>query len=108
MIELFGYEISMTWLGVGLLVVGAIVIGLIGQFLGEVRTRFEWLPDAIAAFIGGFVGSELLGTASTWGPTWEGVYLLPALIGALIVAFVVDIIVRMSTGGSLTGHQRPV
>jgi uncharacterized membrane protein YeaQ/YmgE (transglycosylase-associated protein family) len=108
MINILDYEISLTWLGVALLVVGAVVIGLIGQFLGEVRTRWEWLPDAVAAFIGGFIGSEMLGTASTWGPEWEGVFLAPALIGALIVGFVVDLVVRMATGGSLTGHGRPV
>ena len=107
MIEILGFEISMTWLGLSVLALGAVVLGFIGQFLGTVRTRFEWLPDAVAAFLGGFIASESLGSLSTWGPEWEGLYIAPALIGAVVVTLVVDAVVRWGTGGSFTGHARP-
>ena len=107
MIEIWGFEIGMTWLGLAAIAVGAIVLGLVGQFLGTVQTRFEWLPDAVAAFLGGFIASESLGSLSTWGPEWEGVFLAPALIGAVVVTLVVDAVVRWGTGGSFTGHARP-
>lgn len=107
MIEILGYEISMTWLGVAALAAGAVVLGFIGQFLGTVRTRFEWLPDAVAAFLGGFIASESLGSLSTWGPEWEGIFVAPALIGAILVTLAVDAVVRWGTGGSFTGHARP-
>ena len=107
MIEILGYEISMTWLGLGALVVGAIVLGLIGQFVGEVRTPFEWVPDALAAFVGAFLASEALGTFSTWGPEWEGVFVGPALIGAVVVTFAIDLLVRWGTGGSYVHRAHP-
>lgn len=108
MIEILGFEIGMTWLGLAVLAIGAIVIGLVGQFLGTVQTRFEWLPDIVAAFLGGFIASESLGSLSTWGPEWEGLFIAPALIGAVLVTLVVDAVVRWGTGGSFTGHARPV
>jgi uncharacterized membrane protein YeaQ/YmgE (transglycosylase-associated protein family) len=108
MIEILGFEIGMTWLGLAVLAIGAIVIGLVGQFLGTVQTRFEWLPDIVAAFLGGFIASESLGSLSTWGPEWEGLFIAPALIGAILVTLVVDAVVRWGTGGSFTGHARPV
>jgi uncharacterized membrane protein YeaQ/YmgE (transglycosylase-associated protein family) len=108
MIEILGFEIGMTWLGLFALIVGAIVLGFAGQLLGTVGTRFEWVPDAIAAFLGAFIASEALGSLSTWGPEWEGVFIGPALIGAVVVTVIVDAVVRWGTGGSFTGHARPV
>ena len=55
-------ELSIA-LGVGggaLLIVGAVVFGAIAQFIGETRTGYEWLVDAIAAAIGGLVASEFI------------------------------------------------
>jgi uncharacterized membrane protein YeaQ/YmgE (transglycosylase-associated protein family) len=108
MIEILGFEIGMTWLGLAVLAIGAVVIGLVGQFLGTVQTRYEWVPDIVAAFLGGFIASESLGSLSTWGPEWEGLFIAPALIGAILVTLVVDAVVRWGTGGSFTGHARPV
>ena len=107
MIEILGVQIGMTWLGVAALAVGAIVLGLIGQFFGDVRTRFEWVPDAIAAFLGAYVGSEMLGSVSTTGPEWEGVFIGPALIGAVVLSLIVDAVVRWGTHGSFTGRAHP-
>ncbi len=107
MIEVLGFEVGMTWLGVVLLAIGAIVLGIVGQWLGTVQTRYEWLPDAIAAFLGGFIASESLGSLSTWGPEWEGVFIVPALIGAVVLTVIVDVVVRWGTGGSFTGHAHP-
>ena len=108
MIDILGYEIGMTWLGLSVLAIGAIVLGVVGQLVGSVQTRFEWLPDAVAALLGGFIASESLGTLSTWGPEWEGLFIAPAFIGAVVVSVVVDAVVRWGTGGSFTGHARPV
>jgi len=107
MIEFLGVEIGMTWLGMAAIAVVALVPGFIGQLFGSVRTRYEWLADGVAAFLGGFIASESLGSVSTWGPEWEGVFVVPALIGAVVVTLVVDAVVRWGTGGSFTGHARP-
>lgn len=107
MIEILGVQIGMTWLGLSALVIGAVVLGLVGQFFGSVRTRFEWVPDAIAAFLGAYIGSELLGSVSTNGPEWEGVFIGPALIGAVVLSVIVDAVVRWGTGGSFTSRAHP-
>jgi uncharacterized membrane protein YeaQ/YmgE (transglycosylase-associated protein family) len=85
-----------------ILIVGALVIGLAAQFVPESPTMFDWLITAVAAGIGGFIGSELLGSFSTWGPEIQGLYIFPALIGALVLAAVVDVVERF------TYHPTPV
>ena len=107
MIDILGFEIGMTWLGVAALAIGAIVLGIVGQWFGTVGTRFEWVPDAIAAFVGGFIASEALGSLSTWGWQWEGIYVVPALIGAIVLTVLVDAVVRWGTGGSFSGRAHP-
>ncbi len=49
----------------------------------------------------------MLGGLSKIGPEWEGMFLVPALIGAIVLAVVVDLLVRMVTGGSLTHRGHP-
>jgi uncharacterized membrane protein YeaQ/YmgE (transglycosylase-associated protein family) len=107
MIDFAGIQVGMTPLGLLGLVAGAIVLGLIGQVIGDTETPFEWIPDAVAAFIGGYIASEMLGGLSTTGPEVEGVFVVPAVIGAVVFAVVVDLLVRMTTGGSLTHRGHP-
>lgn len=108
MIDLFGWQIGMDWMGLLLLVGGALILGVIAQFIGETRTGYEWLIAAIAALVGGWLGSEAFGTLSTTGPAVESLYLLPALIGGVVVGGVVDAVVRTMTGGSFVAHPRPI
>jgi uncharacterized membrane protein YeaQ/YmgE (transglycosylase-associated protein family) len=108
MLELFGWQIGMDWAGVLLLVGGALVLGVIAQFIGETRTGYEWLIAGIAALAGGWLGSEAFGTLSTWGPDVGSLYLLPALIGGVVLGGVIDAVVRTMTGGSFVTHPRPI
>lgn len=107
MLDLFGWEIEVTWLGIFLVAVGAVVIGGIAQIIGEVETGYEWLYTSAGAFVGGIVASEWLGSFSAWGTTWEGVRIFPALVGALVLGAIVDWAVRASTGGSYVHHPHP-
>jgi uncharacterized membrane protein YeaQ/YmgE (transglycosylase-associated protein family) len=62
-------------LGLGgwmLLIVGALLFGVIAQFVGETRTGYEWLGDAIAAGIGALVASEFIVALQSIGPVWDG------------------------------------
>jgi len=77
-----------------LLVAVAVVIGIAAQVIGQAGSQFEWVVAAIAAGVGGFVASEWLGAASTWGPELDGMFILPALIGAIVVAAIVDFVFR--------------
>jgi hypothetical protein len=76
----------MGTIGFFVMLVGVIVIAVGTQSFGTARSREEWGVTTVAAFLGGFAGSELFGPASTWGPALDGLYVLPALIGALAIA----------------------
>jgi uncharacterized membrane protein YeaQ/YmgE (transglycosylase-associated protein family) len=94
-------------LGLGgwvILIVGALVFGVIAQFVGETRTGYEWLVDAIAAGIGALFASEFIVAWRTFEPTWDGLALVPALLGGIVVGLVVEVATRYLTGGTYSGR----
>lgn len=94
-------------LGVGgwvLLIVGAVLLGGIAQFIGDVRAGYEWIVTAVAAFLGGLVASEFIVAWREFEPLVDGLAIVPAIIGALVVGIVVDAITRYATHGSYMGH----
>lgn len=100
-------ELAIT-LGLGgsfLLVAGALLFGVVAQFIGEARTGYEWLVDAIAAGIGALIGSEFIIAMQAYGPVWDGLALVPALVGGFIVGVIVELATRYSTGGTYTAHR---
>lgn len=97
-------ELTIT-LGLGgwaILVAGSLVFGGIAQFIGETRTGYEWLIDAIAAAVGALVASEFIVAWQALGPVVDGLALVPALVGGLVVGLVVEIATRLVTGGRYT------
>ena len=76
--------------GYVILIAGALAIGLVAQFAGKSRTIFDWFIAGVFAGAAAFVGSELLGSYSTWGPEVDGLFVLPALIGGVVVGAIVD------------------
>jgi uncharacterized membrane protein YeaQ/YmgE (transglycosylase-associated protein family) len=107
MLDLFGWDVGMSTVAAGILLVGALVIGGITQIVGETR-RFHWLPVAAGAFLGGYLGSEAFGSLSTWGPAFEGLYIVPALIGAAVLGAIVDGLTRYAADETYTAEPRPV
>lgn len=94
-------------LGLGgwiLLVVGALLFGGIAQLVGETRTGYEWLVDAIAVGIGALVASEFIIGLQTFEPVWDGLALVPALVGGLVVGVIAEVGTRYMTGGTYTGR----
>lgn len=87
-----------------LLIVGAVIFGAVAQVVGETRTGYEWLVDAIAAGIGALVASEFFVAWQTFQPVWDGLALVPALIGGLVMGLVVELATRSVTGGSYFGR----
>ena len=108
MLDLFGWDVGMSTVAALLLILGALLIGVASQYIGDVTVGFEWVATGVAALIGGYLGSEALGTASTWGPVFDGLYMLPALVGAVVVGFVIDAVLRYSTEGSYVHHAQPI
>ena len=83
---------------------GALLFGVVAQFIGETRTGYEWLVDGIAAALGAVVASEFIISARTWEPVWEGLAIVPAIIGALALGIVVGLVTRFMTGGRYTAR----
>ena len=94
-------------LGVGgwlVLFAGALLFGVVAQFIGETRTGYEWLVDGVAAALGAVIASEFIISARTFEPVWDGLAIVPALIGALVLGLVVEVATRYMTGGRYTAH----
>jgi uncharacterized membrane protein YeaQ/YmgE (transglycosylase-associated protein family) len=97
-------ELSIT-LGLGgwlVLIAGSLLFGVAAQLIGDTRTGFEWVVDGIAAFVGALVASEFILAWQAAGPVFDGLALVPALIGGLAVGIVVEVATRYLTGGHYT------
>lgn len=93
--------------GIAILVVGALVVGWLYRYVGEKQEGWAWLITAIGAGVAAFIGSEWLGSASTWGPETGGMFLLPALIGAVVGGGIVEWVVRQAAPKN-RAHGQPV
>ena len=100
-------ELTFT-LGLGgwiLLIVASLIFGGVAQMIGDVRTGAEWAVDAIAFGIGALIGSEFIVATQAYGPVWDGLALVPALIGGLIVGVIIELATRYLTGGTYAAHR---
>lgn len=84
----------MGFSGFILLLVGALLLDILHRTMHHAAPMSEWLTIAVAAAIGGFIGSEWLGVASTWGPQVNGLYLIPALIAGVITSAIAEQVMR--------------
>ena len=92
--------------GMLVLAAGAVVFGGAAQFIGRAGTGYEWLATAIAAVIGGLVASEFIVGWQAFEPVWDGLALVPALVGGLVGGTLVEVATRYLTGGTYSG--RPI
>ena len=72
------------------LIIGGIIGWLAGLILGR-DIPGGVIGNIIAGFIGAWLGSLLIGG---WGPVIGGFYIIPALIGAIVLVFIVSLIFR--------------
>jgi len=80
------------------LIVTLLVAALIGWLAGMIvpgRVHYGWLGSIVAGLLGSWLGTLLLGN---FGPSIGGIALIPALIGAVILVFIVDLIVGSRRG----------
>src|SRR5688500_16408582 len=94
------FGISIGLLGVIVLAVGALTIAVATQLVGEVRFGAEWAIVAIAALAGGVVASEWIVGWRAFEPVFDGLALVPALIGGLVTGVVADAATRYLTHGT--------
>ena len=102
------FGLAMGFGGWILVILGAIVFGVIAQFIGETRTGYEWLVDAIAFGVGAVFASEFIVNWRTFEPVFDGLAIVPALIGGLVLGVVVAVATRLITGGTYTGRPMHV
>lgn len=79
------------------LIMGGIIGWLAGLILGK-DIPGGIIGNIIAGIIGAWLGSLILGD---WGPQIWDVYIIPALIGALVLVFVLSLIL-----GSMGKNRR--
>lgn len=72
------------------LIVGGVLGAVAGAVLGK-DVPGGIIGNIIAGFIGAWIGGMLFGA---WGPVVGGFYLLPALVGAVILIFIVSLVLR--------------
>jgi uncharacterized membrane protein YeaQ/YmgE (transglycosylase-associated protein family) len=84
--------------GAIIMIAASLVLGFAAQMYGKTHWTYEWLITGIAAVAGAFVASEYLGAVSAYGPQFDGLALVPALIGALIFGIAADFVTRMTVG----------
>lgn len=77
-----------------MLIVGGI-IGWLGSLIIQRDMPGGIIGNIAAGFIGAWLGSDILGPI---GPIIGGFYIVPALLGAMIVIFIVGLIMRNSRG----------
>jgi uncharacterized membrane protein YeaQ/YmgE (transglycosylase-associated protein family) len=94
-------------LGIGgwvVLAAGAAIFGGAAQLIGRAGTGYEWLATAVAALIGALVASEFIVGWQAFEPVWDGLALVPALVGGLVGGTVVEVATRYLTGGTYSGR----
>lgn len=91
---MFDFAFDMGVWGALTLLIGAIVLGVIVQLIGENRFGYEWIVTAIAAVVGAGVASEFIVDWRGFEPVFDGLALIPALVGGLVVGIVVGAITR--------------
>jgi len=94
-------------IGIGgwiLVIAGALVIAGVFQLFGQEISPTEFALDAIVVGLGAVFASEIVVAWRTVEPVWDGVALLPAVLGGVAVGLVVDLLSRYLTGGRTAGR----
>lgn len=82
------------------LVAIAVIAGVGINYLMKGSLRYEWLIVAVAGAFGAYFASEsfpesyIFSGVTNWGPTVDGLYVIPALIGGILLALVADLGIR--------------
>jgi uncharacterized membrane protein YeaQ/YmgE (transglycosylase-associated protein family) len=80
--------------GAVIMIAFALVMGIVAQMYGAKHWTYEWLVTGFAALVGAFVASEYLGAFSAYGPQYDGLAIVPALIGAVVVGVLAHLFTR--------------
>jgi uncharacterized membrane protein YeaQ/YmgE (transglycosylase-associated protein family) len=91
---LIGFTAGLIPLLIMLLVAG--IVGWLADLIVPGKLPFGWLGAILAGLVGAWIGTALLGDL---GPVLAGIPIIPALVGAIILAFVIELIAKSVGGG---------
>ena len=100
------FTFELGFMGLVIMTIGSVAVGVLFYLVGNPELRFEWLATAIGAFIGGFIASEFVLAFRDFEPVYDGLAVVPALIGGLIVGGVVAGAARVLTRTPLSPQTR--
>ncbi|MDW7617486.1 GlsB/YeaQ/YmgE family stress response membrane protein [Peribacillus simplex] len=72
------------------LIIGGIIGWLAGMIIGR-DIPFGIVGNIIGGFVGAWLGSLILGN---WGPVVAGYAIIPSLIGAIVLVFILSLILK--------------
>jgi uncharacterized membrane protein YeaQ/YmgE (transglycosylase-associated protein family) len=89
--------IWLTFSLIGLLItlVVAAIVGWVADLIVPGKLPYGWLGAIVAGLLGSWLGTLILGDL---GPTIRGITIIPAIIGAIILAFLVEFLWVRSRG----------
>lgn len=83
--------LTFSLLGVILTLAIAAVVGFLADRIVPGKLPYGWVGATAAGLLGSWLGSTLFGR---FGPVVARIPIIPALIGAIIVAFVVELLIK--------------
>ena len=72
----------------------AVMLGVVLQALGNSRMYARWPATALASAVGGYAASELVGALSAGAWEWDGLAVVPGVLGVVITGALVDVVLR--------------
>lgn len=93
-------------MGIGafaVIIVMALVLGFLVQAYLKPKTPYEWLITGAGVAVGGWLASEIIWTQwftglTDLGPQFDGLLIVPAVIGGLVIGALFEGIARVVEG----------
>jgi uncharacterized membrane protein YeaQ/YmgE (transglycosylase-associated protein family) len=87
----------MDLLGFLILLIVAAIVGAVGEMIGGVDVPGGWIGAIIVGLIGAWLGSMLI----HFGPVIGGIQVIPAMIGAILFVLVLRLILSATRGRAI-------
>ncbi len=92
---ILGIGFTMNFLALIVMLIVAGIVGWLADLIVPGELPYGWLGAIVAGLVGAWLGTALIGQV---GPTLAGIPLLPALLGAIIIAFLVNLVAKAMAG----------
>lgn len=99
------FTFNVGYWAVIVLIAASVAFGVVVQLMGRASFANEWVLSAVAAGIGGFLASEFIVGFRDWQPVFDGLALVPAVVGGLLIGSVVAAAARYMSGSHYGSPQ---